>query len=82
MNPYGFIDMTRLFFIAVTLLLKTQAFSQAIVNCVIETSLGNIEIELYPEKAPLTVSNFLKYVDANLYENSSFYRVCTPENEA
>ncbi len=48
----------------------------------IETSLGNIEIELYAHKAPLTVSNFLKYVDADLYTNSSFYRVCTPENEA
>ncbi|MCE7990842.1 MAG: peptidylprolyl isomerase [Roseivirga sp.] len=74
--------MKKLFVLYFGLLLTTQAFSQSVVNCVIETSLGKIEIELYPEKAPSTVSNFLKYVDANLYENSSFYRVCTPENEA
>ena len=39
-------------------------------------------IELYPDKAPITVANFLKYVDADLYTNSSFFRVTTPENEA
>jgi peptidyl-prolyl cis-trans isomerase A (cyclophilin A) len=43
--------------------------------------LGTIKVELYPEKAPLTVANFLKYVDAQLYNGSSFFRVCTPENE-
>ncbi|WP_422360038.1 peptidylprolyl isomerase [Reichenbachiella sp.] len=50
-------------------------------KCKIETSLGVIEVELYPEKAPQTVANFLKYVDAGLYTNSSFFRACTPENE-
>lgn len=50
--------------------------------CKIETSLGIIEVELYPEQAPQTVANFLKYVDAGLYANSSFFRACTPENEA
>lgn len=74
--------MQKLVVLCSALLLVTQAFSQAVVNCVIETSLGSIEIELYAEKAPVTVTNFLKYVDAGLYENSSFYRVCTPENEA
>ena len=56
-------------------------FKQNIINCEIETSLGNIVIELYPDKAPLTVSNFLKYVDNDLYDNSSFFRVCTAQNE-
>lgn len=74
--------MQKLIVLCSALLLATQAFSQAVVNCVIETSLGSIEIELYADKAPGTVSNFLKYVDAGLYANSSFYRVCTPENEA
>ena len=36
---------------------------------------------MYPEKAPITVANFLKYVDEGLYTNSSFFRVTTPENE-
>lgn len=51
-------------------------------TCTIETSLGVIEIKLYPEKAPKTVANFLKYVDSGRYTNSSFFRACTPANEA
>lgn len=48
----------------------------------IKTSLGIIEIVLYQDKAPVTVSNFLQYVDKGAYTNSSFFRVCNPENEA
>ena len=48
----------------------------------IETTEGSIIVELYPEKAPITVSNFKRYVDAQLYDNTSFFRVCTLENEA
>lgn len=51
------------------------------IPCIIKTSLGNIQVELYPEKAPLTVANFLNYVDHQLYNGTSFFRVCTPENE-
>jgi peptidyl-prolyl cis-trans isomerase A (cyclophilin A) len=58
-----------------------NSFSQKTVSCIIETSLGSIKIELYPEKAPVTVANFLKYVDQQLYNGTSFFRVCTPENE-
>ncbi|WP_347924835.1 peptidylprolyl isomerase [Pontimicrobium sp. SW4] len=63
-------------------LVSFYANSQNNIQCKIETSLGDIIVELYPEKAPITVSNFMKYVDNNLYENSTFFRVCTPENEA
>jgi peptidyl-prolyl cis-trans isomerase A (cyclophilin A) len=52
------------------------------VKCRIETTIGDIELELFAAQAPVTVSNFLQYVDAGLYTNSSFFRVCTPENEA
>ena len=58
-----------------------SSFAQKTTVCLIKTSLGNIQIELYPEKAPLTVTNFLKYVDSQLYDGTNFYRVCTPENE-
>jgi cyclophilin family peptidyl-prolyl cis-trans isomerase len=40
-----------------------------------ETSLGNITIELYPEKAPITVANFLQYVDSGFYNETIFHRV-------
>ena len=39
------------------------------------TNLGEIEIELYPEKAPVTVKNFLAYVDAGFYNGTIFHRV-------
>ncbi len=42
---------------------------------VIETSMGNITVELEPEKAPKTVENFLKYVDKGFYDNTIFHRV-------
>lgn len=42
---------------------------------VIETWEGNIIIELYPEKAPETVKNFLAYVDAGFYNGTIFHRV-------
>ena len=42
---------------------------------VIETSLGKITVELEPEKTPVTVENFLKYVDKGYYDNTVFHRV-------
>jgi peptidyl-prolyl cis-trans isomerase A (cyclophilin A) len=56
--------------------------AQNVIPCIIKTSLGDIKIELYADKAPITVQNFLRYVDKDLYKNSSFFRTCTPENEA
>ena len=40
-----------------------------------KTSLGEIVIELYPEKAPKSVENFLKYVDDGFYNGLIFHRV-------
>jgi peptidyl-prolyl cis-trans isomerase B (cyclophilin B) len=44
-------------------------------NVIIETSLGNIEVELNAEKAPISVANFLKYVDSKFYDGLIFHRV-------
>jgi len=41
----------------------------------IKTNLGNILLEIYPEKAPKTVNNFLGYIKENQYENTIFHRV-------
>ena len=41
----------------------------------IETSKGNITVELYPDKAPKTVENFLSYVDSKFYDGTIFHRV-------
>jgi cyclophilin family peptidyl-prolyl cis-trans isomerase len=40
-----------------------------------ETSLGAIKIELNEDKAPITVKNFLSYVDDKFYDNTIFHRV-------
>ncbi|MCU0840149.1 MAG: peptidylprolyl isomerase [Thiobacillaceae bacterium] len=39
------------------------------------TSLGTVEIELYPDKAPATVKNFLANTEARFYEGTLFHRV-------
>lgn len=44
-------------------------------HVLIVTALGDIEMELFPDKAPKTVAAFLSYVDSGFYKNSSFYRV-------
>jgi len=48
---------------------------------VMETSAGDITIELYPENAPVTVANFLRYVDAGAYDGAHFYRTTRPGND-
>jgi peptidyl-prolyl cis-trans isomerase B (cyclophilin B) len=42
---------------------------------VVETSLGAIKIELFEDKAPVTVKNFLGYVDDKFYDGTIFHRV-------
>lgn len=41
----------------------------------INTSMGDIVVELNPEKAPITVANFLRYTDVGFYNNKIFHRV-------
>ena len=39
------------------------------------TNKGNIKLKLYPEKAPITVKNFLSYIDSGFYNNTIFHRI-------
>jgi cyclophilin family peptidyl-prolyl cis-trans isomerase len=41
----------------------------------VTTSMGSFKIELYADKAPKTVANFLKYVDDKFYDGTIFHRV-------
>jgi peptidyl-prolyl cis-trans isomerase A (cyclophilin A) len=41
----------------------------------LSTSLGDIEVELNADKAPLSTANFLKYVDSGFYNGTQFHRV-------
>jgi cyclophilin family peptidyl-prolyl cis-trans isomerase len=42
---------------------------------VMDTSMGTIKIELFKDKAPITVANFLKYADDKQYDGTVFHRV-------
>ncbi|MFH0810128.1 MAG: peptidylprolyl isomerase [Pseudomonadota bacterium] len=49
--------------------------SQACPKVVLKTSAGDITLELYPDKAPVTVANFLSYVKDGFYKGTVFHRV-------
>jgi len=58
-----------------TLTAKENSTDKAVKKVVIETSFGNITVQLYPKKAPKTVANFINYVKENFYSNTIFHRV-------
>jgi peptidyl-prolyl cis-trans isomerase A (cyclophilin A) len=47
----------------------------------VETSLGAIDLEIDSARAPITATNFLRYVDAGAYTNGRFHRTVTPANQ-
>jgi len=47
----------------------------------IETGLGDIKIELYPDKAPVTCANFIRYIENNKFVGANFYRVVRMDNQ-
>lgn len=73
--------MKKHLFLVFVLCFVISIQAQDQIKCLIDTSLGKIEVELYQDKAPITVQNFLQYVDSAAYNNSSFFRTCTLENE-
>jgi len=54
---------------------SSHAAEQAFPQVIIQTNMGNIEVELNSEKAPNTVKNFLQYVNSNFYDGTIFHRV-------
>lgn len=48
---------------------------------VIETEMGDIVFEVYPDKAPITVANFHKYVELAEFDSANFYRVVRMDNQ-
>ena len=51
------------------------------VKVLVDTELGEIELELDAGRAPLTAANFLKYVDGRYFDGGSFLRTLTPKNQ-
>lgn len=54
---------------------SSAAAKQANPQVVLDTNQGQIVLELYPDKAPTTVKNFLQYVDQGFYNGLIFHRV-------
>lgn len=50
-------------------------------HVVIKTDFGDIEVEIYEKDAPVTASNFLRYVDENRFQNACFYRIVRMDNQ-
>jgi peptidyl-prolyl cis-trans isomerase B (cyclophilin B) len=42
---------------------------------ILETTLGDVKLELFPDKAPVTVANFLTYVREGFYDGTIFHRI-------
>lgn len=47
----------------------------------IQTVLGDIDVELFIKDSPITITNFLQYVDSGKFSDGSFYRVVTMDNQ-
>lgn len=47
----------------------------------IHTTAGDITVELYVDKAPITARNYLRYVDKRLFDGATFYRASKPPGQ-
>lgn len=47
----------------------------------LETAYGDVVIDLYTDKAPLSAGDFIRYIDGGLYKDAGFYRVVRPDND-
>lgn len=63
------------FFIGLLLTIQSNSLLAANPKVLMETSKGNVTLELYPDKAPKTVENFLSYTNAGSYDETIFHRV-------
>jgi peptidyl-prolyl cis-trans isomerase A (cyclophilin A) len=59
----------------------TMAAESANPKVIIRTGLGDITLDLYVAKAPITAGNFLKYVQENRFQGAVFYRVVRADNQ-
>jgi peptidyl-prolyl cis-trans isomerase B (cyclophilin B) len=75
MKLSGGVMKRLLIFFGVVLAVAFSAAAGDNPKVILETNKGNIVLELYADKAPETVKNFLAYVDAEYYNKTIFHRV-------
>lgn len=68
-----------LYALVITLACSSTLFAAAKNPIVLmETSMGNVKIELFADKAPITVKNFLDYVSSGYFNGTIFHRIVPP----
>jgi peptidyl-prolyl cis-trans isomerase A (cyclophilin A) len=71
----------RVLLTAIPVLLLQQLAAAETIEIVMATSEGPIELELYVDQAPITVTNFLRLIDGEHLDGSAFYRVVSYETD-
>lgn len=71
--------MKKNIFLFLAIILNTCIFAQKVK---ITTQLGDFVVQLEQEKAPITVNNFLKYVEGDYYKGGSFFRTVRSDNQS
>ena len=75
------LGLCMLLFLSAQQALAGKQIVPGTVNARILTSAGPIEIELYAQQAPLTVANFLRYMQDSAFDGGDFYRVVRADND-
>ena len=57
------------------------SIESSLIMVIIQTAMGSIEVALVVDRAPITTTNFLRYVDNGFYNKGRFYRVVTMNNQ-
>ena len=68
-------------FILIALMALPVACDRPATRVVIRTGLGDMTVEIYTDRAPVTAANFLAHVERGSYTNSMFYRVVRMDNQ-
>ncbi len=71
----------KIFTITAIFSMFSFGFANETPRVLIKTKLGDITVDIYEKDAPITAVNFLKYVDNNLFDGATFYRVVTMDNQ-
>jgi peptidyl-prolyl cis-trans isomerase A (cyclophilin A) len=75
-------QMLSLPFLLMSVVLQTSGEAKPTpVRVLIRTEKGNIEVELNAAQAPITVANYLKYIDGKFYDGGQFHRTVKPDNQ-
>ena len=74
-------SVLRCVILAIVLIFGSSCTKSDKETYVIDTEIGDIKFEVYPEKAPITVKNFKKYVAQANFDGAYFYRVVTMDNQ-